>query len=164
MLSGRKRTGKCDYCGESFELSRRGQLYCRPSHRQRAFERRRIAEIKQPGESAFRLLTGDLKTLQRQRERFMYRSVLVSGMLGKHWRNPAYERTVSKVRKALSELAPEVLEQTLTSTSVELRESSKLYRKLAAKHHPDHGGDSSTMTALNELWQAVQADLKRTRR
>jgi hypothetical protein len=40
-------------------------------------------------------------------------------------------------RKAFERVGvPEVFEQNLAPGSVELRESSKVYRKLAAKHHP----------------------------
>lgn len=36
--------------------------------------------------------------------------------------------------------------------------AAKLYRRLAAKHHPDAGGNSEFMKDLNELWQAVRRE------
>jgi hypothetical protein len=59
----------------------------------------------------------------------------------------------------MSELAPEVFEQARSSSV----NSSRVYRKLAAKHHPitrrQHHDD-----AVNELWQAVRVDVGKLRR
>jgi hypothetical protein len=41
-----------------------------------------------------------------------------------------------------------------------LSECSKVYRRLAFEHHPDRGGDSRVMQAINQLWDAVRRDLK----
>jgi hypothetical protein len=39
---------------------------------------------------------------------------------------------------------------------IDLTEAHTLYRRLAAKYHPDRSSDSEeTMTDINELWQAV---------
>jgi hypothetical protein len=83
----------------------------------------------------------------------------VSDLIRRPWRNPAYERTISRVRKALKLLAPELVEHNTSPSAVKLRESSKVYRRLAARYHPDHGGDRVIMMDFNELWQAVQADI-----
>lgn len=43
---------------------------------------------------------------------------------------------------------------------VEMPRSSKIYRRLAAKYHPDHSPDTAEfMKDVNELWQAVKIDL-----
>jgi hypothetical protein len=137
---------------------RRGQLYCRPSHRLRAFEKRRIAEIRDPSERTFRLLVDGLKMLHKQRSRYSDLSHAVTRLVGRTHRNPAYERTVLRVRKALEELAPEVFAPLKLPDLVGLPKASAIYRKLAFKYHPDHGAEPQIMTDINELWQAIQAD------
>ena len=43
------------------------------------------------------------------------------------------------------------------SGAVRLERASKVYRKLAAKYHPDHNpATAETMKDLNELWQALK--------
>ena len=66
------RVRRCKHCEEPFAINRRGRprLYCRPSHRVRAHEKRREAESKLPSEKENRLLTECLMRLARQRRRF----------------------------------------------------------------------------------------------
>ena len=43
------------------------------------------------------------------------------------------------------------------SGAVKLERASKVYRKLAAKYHPDHNpATAEVMKDLNELWQALK--------
>lgn len=43
------------------------------------------------------------------------------------------------------------------SGAVRLERASKVYRKLAAKYHPDHNpATTEVMKDLNELWQALK--------
>ncbi len=151
-------TRKCEHCGQRFDINRRGrpQLYCKPSHRVRAREKRREAERKLPSEKEVRLLTECLMRLARQRQRFW---ILPTNS---KWRLPSpYERARAKVRDALEKLAPEVFEQPSAPAEIELREFNKTYRRLAVEHHPDHGGASQVMQALNQLRQALQTDIER---
>jgi DnaJ domain len=47
---------------------------------------------------------------------------------------------------------------------LELPAASRIYRRLAAKYHPDRNSDAEEfMTDLNELWQAVREDTKKQR-
>jgi hypothetical protein len=39
-----------------------------------------------------------------------------------------------------------------------LEEGKALYRELAMKHHPDHGGDLATMQAINAQWAQFLAE------
>jgi len=48
-----------------------------------------------------------------------------------------------------------------SSAPHELTEFSQVFRRLAQKYHPDHGGNTSMMQDLNELRQALEADIKR---
>src|ERR1039458_9122553 len=153
-------TRKCKHCGHRFEVNQRGrpQLYCKPSHRVRAREKRREAESKLPSEKEVRLLTECLTRLVRQRRRY---SLIL--MAARNWKlalPPPYERARAKVRDALEKLAPEVFEQPSAPAEIELREFTKTYRQLAAEHHPDHGGASQVMQALNQLRQALQTDIE----
>lgn len=44
------------------------------------------------------------------------------------------------------------------SGSFRLERAAKVYRKLAAKYHPDHNpATADVMKDLNELWQALKA-------
>ncbi len=131
------RVRRCKHCEEPFAINRRGRprLYCRPSHRVRAQEKRREAESKLPSEKENRLLTECLTRLARQRRR--YRMVPDNWKRG--WLPPPYERARAKVRDALEKLAPEVFAQPSAPAEIELREFNKTYRRLAAEHHPDHG-------------------------
>jgi len=151
-------TRKCKHCGHRFEVNQRGrpQLYCKPSHRVRAREKRREAESKLPSEKEVRLLTECLTRLVRQRRR--YRMVPDNWKRG--WLPPPYERARAKVRDALEKLAPEVFERSSVPAEIELREFKKTYRQLAAEHQPDHGGASQVMQALNQLRQALQTDIE----
>jgi DnaJ-class molecular chaperone len=43
------------------------------------------------------------------------------------------------------------------SGAVRLERASKVYRKLAAKYHPDHNpATAEVMKDLNELWQTLK--------
>ena len=161
---------RCKHCQEPFAINRRGRprLYCRPSHRVRAREKRREAEHKLPSEKELRLLTEYLRSLARQRRIYWaFRIVRMAPECANASFPPRYERARAKVRDALNELAPEVFEQPREQPSapaeIELRETNKTYRRLAMEHHPDHGGASQTMQAVNQLWQALQTDIKRGR-
>ena len=154
------RVRRCKHCGGRFAINRRGrpQLYCRPSHRVRAREKRREAEGKQPSEKQFRLLIEYLTRLARQRRRY-------SGLPWnyKEWGFPLrYERARAKVRDALEKLVPEVFVGQLSAPAeIELREFNKIFRQLAAEHHPDRGGANQTMQALNQVRQALKTDIER---
>src|ERR1035437_3187740 len=150
-------TRKCKHCGQRFDDNRRGRpkLYCKPSHRVRAREKRQEAESKLPSEKEFRLFTECLTRLARQRRRYW--------MVPTNWKwalPPPYERARAKVRDALEKLAPEVFERPSAPAEIELREFNKIYRQLAAEHHPDHGGASQVMQVLNQLRQALQTDIE----
>ena len=85
-------------------------------------------------------------------------------MVPTNWKRglpPPYERARAKVRDALEKLAPEVFRQPSAPAEIELREFNKTYRRLAVEHHPDHGGASQVMQALNQLRQALQTDIER---
>jgi hypothetical protein len=110
------------------------QLYCRPSHRVRAREKRREAETKQPSEKQVRLLFEDLTRLARQRQRF--------SMMPSNWKwglSPAYERARAKVRSAVEKLAPEVFRQPSAPAQIELGEFDKTFRQLAMGASPRPG-------------------------
>jgi hypothetical protein len=73
-----KRTRKCRYCGRRFQLKGRGRkpIYCRPSHRVRAFEKRRFAKLRSQTQP-LRLLLKDMQAiLQEQRARNLILKVL----------------------------------------------------------------------------------------
>src|SRR5208282_5084167 len=152
-------TRKCKHCGQRFDDNRRGRpkLYCKPSHRVRAREKRREAESKLPSEKEVRLFTECLMRLARQRQRYP----LVPTSWKRWGLPPAYEHARAKVRDALEKLAPEVFLQPSAPAEIELREFNKTYRKLAVEHHPDHGGATQVMQALNQLRQALQTDIER---
>jgi hypothetical protein len=85
-------------------------------------------------------------------------------MVPENWKwalPPPYERARAKVRYALEKLAPEVFERPSAPAEIELREFNKTYRQLATEHHPDHGGATQVMQALNQLRQALQTDIER---
>jgi hypothetical protein len=106
MRNPRKLRAKSGYCGQLFEPTRRGQRYCLPSHRQRAFEQRRLAELKEPQAKDFRLLVDALERLTRQRTRFAWSSL---------W-SRTFARTVAQVRGSMKRLAPEIFEDSATVT------------------------------------------------
>jgi hypothetical protein len=67
-----------------------------------------------------------------------------------------YTHSYNSERNAASEHLP---------PAVELIQTKQIYRKLATEFHPDHSsGDAPTMRALNQLMDAVQADITRARR
>src|SRR5208282_4899472 len=106
-------TRRCLHCGARFSINLRGrkQLYCRPSHRVRAHEKRKILETAQPSEKWFRLLKERLASLARRRNR----SSRVPGLdeirrYAGLSRPRAYQQAVDKVRELLLKLAPEVLQ------------------------------------------------------
>jgi hypothetical protein len=167
-----KKLQRCSYCGNRFEVIQRGRprLYCSRSHRERAYEKRKSAEFRQPSLKQFRLLNERLGTLARQRAKSAHIHEFVAEMTGRDPnstpRPPAYERSVRSVRVLLSSLAPEVLgvqQHGLPPGRVELARSSKVFRRLAAQHHPDHSGNVEVMKAINELWQAVKVDVGQAR-
>jgi len=45
-----------------------------------------------------------------------------------------------------------------TSTQAEIKQA---YRKLAMKHHPDRGGNASTLTLINEAYETLGNEVKR---
>jgi hypothetical protein len=49
-----------------------------------------------------------------------------------------------------------------TPTPTTIDEAKSLYRKLARQHHPDMGGSTEAMQAVNAEYAAVLADLTRT--
>jgi hypothetical protein len=163
-----KRLKHCLFCEKQFEVNPRGRarVYCSRSHRQRAHEERKSAELKEPSLKQFRLLNERLATLARQRRKWAWRDETVAMMLGRDprsvRRSPAYERSVSIVRALLIDLAPEVLTAPQPGSApgwMELTRSSKVFRRLATEHHPDHSGNDEVMKAVNELWQALKADV-----
>ena len=107
------RNRKCEFCGELFAINRRGrpQLYCKPSHRVRAHEKRRELENKWPAEKSFRLLKQRLEALWRWR----VRSNRIPGLeemrlWGRVSRGKAYQQAVERIRESLVELAPELMQ------------------------------------------------------
>ena len=42
-----------------------------------------------------------------------------------------------------------------------LDEGAKMYRELASKHHPDHGGNTSDMQEINAEWEELKPTLPR---
>jgi hypothetical protein len=89
----------------------RPPLYCRPSHRVRAHEKRKALETRHPPERLFRLLKERLTALARWRVRRnqipgMEEIRLYAGV----GRTPAYQREVEKVLKILIQVAPELLQ------------------------------------------------------
>jgi hypothetical protein len=94
----------------------RPQLYCRPSHRIRAYEKRREIETRQPSEKLFRTLKEQLEALRHWRIRSnkvpgmdeMRRAVSMS-------RTKAYQQAVERVRESLTQVAPEVLQDLVQS-------------------------------------------------
>src|SRR5260221_13225290 len=105
-----KHVTKCSYCGRELTLKGRGRpkLYCRPSHRVRASEKRREREQRVPLERAFRVLRQRLESLQgwrvQQNKTPGIDEIRRSFNLP---RNKAYQRAVERVREALIPLAAE---------------------------------------------------------
>jgi hypothetical protein len=104
---------KCRHCGRGFSPSGRGrpQLYCRPSHRVRAREKRRELEHRVPGEKEFSLLRQRLESLRRCRVRWNRIPGIeeIRQFVGAP-RGKAYQRAVERVREVLIRLAPEVVQ------------------------------------------------------
>lgn len=106
-------TSKCKHCGHRFEVNQRGrpQLYCKPSHRVRAREKRRELENRWPAEKLFRLLKQRLEALRRWR----VRSNRIPGIeelrqFASLPRRRAYQKAVERVREVLVQLAPELIQ------------------------------------------------------
>jgi len=106
-------TRKCKHCGQRFDDNRRGRpkLYCKPSHRVRAREKRRELETKRPSEKLLRLLKQRLEALRRWR----VRSNTIPGIdeirqFASLPRSKAYRKAVEKVREVLVKLAPELIQ------------------------------------------------------
>jgi hypothetical protein len=167
-----KKLKRCLHCGKQFEVNPRGRAraYCSRSHRQRAHEERKSAELKEPSLKQFRLLNERLATLSRQRRKWAWMDNIAAKMASRDPssapRSPAYERSVSSVRALLNDLAPEVLTAPQSGSApgwVELTRSSIVFRRLATEHHPDHSGNDEVMKAVNELWQALKADVDQAR-
>ena len=104
---------KCKHCGRRFEINTRGrpQLYCKPSHRVRAREKRRELETRQPSEKVFRLLKQRLEALRRWRVR---RNRIVGIEELRQFmglpRGAAYQKAVERVLVCLVQLAPELIQ------------------------------------------------------
>lgn len=71
----------------------------------------------------------------------------------------------TQVRKILTKLTPELIspDVKVPAAEIALNSATEAYRRLAKRYHPDVGGNAQVMSALNELWQAVQADIGRAR-
>lgn len=163
-----KKPKPCRYCGRPFQPNQRGRarVYCSASHRERAYQKRRFDEFKDPSQRELRLLNERIATLGRQRRQYAFIDGISSLAAGRPQsiRCRPYERSVESVRAMLAKLAPEVIENQPTGSNqgrVDLTESQKVYHRLAGQHHPDHGGKVEVMKDLNQLWEAVNADLRR---
>src|ERR1039457_2988156 len=106
-------TRKCKHCGHRFAVNQRGrpQLYCKPSHRVRAREKRRELGNRQPSEKLFRLFKQRLEALRRWR----VHSNRIPGIeelrqFASLPRRKAYQKAVERVREVLVQLAPELIQ------------------------------------------------------
>ncbi len=106
-------TRKCKHCGQRFDDNRRGRpkLYCKPSHRVRAREKRRELENRQPSEKSFRLLKQRLEALRRWR----VRSNKIPGVdelrrFASLPRSKPYQKAVERVHELLVKIAPELIQ------------------------------------------------------
>jgi len=159
------KTRSCRYCGKRFPVSGRGRpsLYCSRSHRERAYEKRRLDEIRQPPLKARRVLMDRLDRLEAQRRRFAHVYEVLPQF--QHLRPRPYRRAISSVYDSLKILAPEVLQTLEPSPPKETASPSRpseLFRRLAQKYHPDRdGGNTTLMQDLAELHQAWQAEFSR---
>ena len=89
---------------------------------------------------------------------------MVSSAIRKTFREPAYERIVAKIRRTLETLASELFEPNVqVANNLSFDEFDKTFRQLVTEHHPDRGGKSEIMSALNQLRQALQVDTKQAR-
>lgn len=50
--------------------------------------------------------------------------------------------------------------ETLLSASKSLSEANIVYRRLAMKHHPDHGGDAEKMKELNIVFAIIKGNFR----
>jgi len=167
-LTKRFKSRKCTYCGIRFELKTRGrpQAYCKRSHRQRAYQKRKIAEIEQPPLRLRRQLQEALNRLERQRTKWAYVVERFRRKFPGAPRPAPYERSVSKVHELLRQLAPEVLESAPVlspKSQIKLEKFSEVFRSLSMKYHPDLGGDKNIMQDLNGLRDALFTDIARAR-
>lgn len=51
------------------------------------------------------------------------------------------------------------LHDTSGTGTLKLEDAKSAYRRLAAQHHPDRGGDAGAMAAINRAWEQAQAAL-----
>jgi hypothetical protein len=107
------RLRKCEHCGKRFAPKQRGrpQLFCKPSHRVRAREKRRELEYRRPSEKLFRLLKQRLDALWRHR----VRATGIRGMdefrrFANLPRRPLHQNAVESVHDVLVQLAPELFQ------------------------------------------------------
>ncbi len=73
----------------------------------------------------------------------------VEVLLDRFWRRLADRGDTELRRRALAELG--------LSEPVSLEEIRRRYRKLAARHHPDRGGDATRMQRLNAAWRVLNS-------
>jgi hypothetical protein len=114
VTNSSQRRPKCAHCGQPFLTTTRGrpQRYCRPSHRVRAYEKRRLESARlSETEKLYRLLKKRLAALIRWR----IRCNRVPGLdeirrFAKVNRNKAYQQAVDGVNEILVRLAPEVFQ------------------------------------------------------
>lgn len=179
MVAKTAKSRFCRYCGKSFPANGRGRpsLYCGRSHRERAYEKRRLDEIRHPPVKARRLLMDRLDRLEAQRRRLAHIYPLLQEF--QHLWPTSFRRAVSNVYDSVKVLAPEVLQllgpsardetasaedetRSARDESASSSRPSEVFRRLAQKYHPDReGGDTTVMQDLAELHQAWLAEFKR---
>jgi len=109
-----KHPNRCQYCSGPLPANESGRgrrrLYCRPSHRLRAYEKRTAFEAQHQTEKPLRQLHERLKSLDYWRRRC--RLLLFDEMRQSHgWpRTPRFQLAVDKVRELFTNLAPEVIQ------------------------------------------------------
>ncbi len=73
----------------------------------------------------------------------------VEALLARFWHRLAGQGDEEARRRALAELE--------LSEPVTLEEIRRRYRQLAARHHPDRGGDATRMQRLNAAWRVLSS-------
>lgn len=53
------------------------------------------------------------------------------------------------------ELIYQKSDQFSANNNVDVRKVKSIFRRLAQKYHPDHGGDNASMAALNEFYELL---------